>query len=686
MSAHSIDVRIFRGTDCIAHKTLSAEVIKVGRLKSCHICLDDPAISRMHSVIELSREGARWIDLDGHKPTAKNGQNFEKNTALSQGDTLQIGPYRIEIMNVQLQPRTPVSMPAVTAQAAPVRKAPARSPVVIDPSEVEVQDGSRVAEVVAMYGNTVLDVQHLGQTQSKRRTAPAWMLAGGALAIAGAALFGYEATQDWSGYQASVTEAREMGTATPQKPGTGLGGLGLALAFCGLVPFGVGMVRMGDQARKDYTLGEAHDASFHIPTTGLPNGENFPLVRELDGEYTLQFTNQMRGEVTVGGHEMALEDLIQSGRAQAQGAFYSFPLASGANCRVQHGNLTFFVNSVAPGAKVATRQEVDRPFWLFNGGSLAVLGSLLMVSQLIPADANAYAFEEDEDIQRFVGYMTQADMQPEPEEELLEDSEVEEEAGGSGQRASGAEGQMGDKKSQAKNRRYAIAGNAAIPKLGRNQSVADAARTAGILGLMKEDSTSFFAAADGGMYTEGQDDADVFGGITGTEVGTAYGVGGLGLVGTGRGGGGEGHGTIGLSNVGTIGHGKGGGPGAGIGRGAGFSNRGRRPPPKPRIGKSTIKGALDKDVIRRVVRAHINEVRNCYNQGLARDPNLQGRVAIQFQIGGSGKVPMAVVQKSSVKDERVGNCIAKSVRRWKFPRPRDGGMVLVTYPFLLNAR
>ncbi len=684
MSAQTIEVRIFRGSECIAQQALSAEVIKVGRLKSCHICLEDPAISRMHSVIELSREGARWIDLDGAKPTAKNGQHIVKNTPLCPGDALQIGPYRIEIMNVQLKPRTPVAIPVVTAPVAAVAPAPARTTVHVDPSEVEVQDGTRVAEVVAMYGNTVLDVQHLGQSKSKRRTAPAWMLAGGALAIVGAALFGYEATRDWTSYQDSVIESQANGTVMPQKPGNGLGGVGLALALCGLVPFGVGMVRMGDQIRKDYTLGEAHDASFHMPTAGLPNGERFPLVREIDGEYTLQFTPQMGGEINVGGHQLPLQDLIQSGRAQAQGSYYSFPLASGANCRVQHGNMTFYVNSVAPGAKVASRQEVDRPFWLFNGGSLAIVGSLLMLSQLIPADANAYAFEDDEDIQRYVGYMTQADMVPEPEEELLEESDVEEEAGGSGQRASGAEGQMGDKTSQAKNRRYAIKGSAAIPQLGRNQSFADTARTAGILGMMQQDSTSFFASADGGMYTEGQDDADVFGGITGTEVGTAYGVGGLGLVGTGRGGGGEGQGTIGLSNVGTIGHGKGGGTGAGIGRGAGFADRGRPKVPKPRIGKSTVKGALDKDVIRRVVRAHINEVRNCYNVGLARDPLLAGRVAIQFQIGNTGKVPMAVVAKSTVKDDRVGNCIAKAVRRWKFPRPRDGGMVIVTYPFLLS--
>ncbi|MCX4239002.1 AgmX/PglI C-terminal domain-containing protein, partial [Paraliomyxa miuraensis] len=81
---------------------------------------------------------------------------------------------------------------------------------------------------------------------------------------------------------------------------------------------------------------------------------------------------------------------------------------------------------------------------------------------------------------------------------------------------------------------------------------------------------------------------------------------------------------------------------------------------------------------------HINEVRYCYNQGLARDPNLKGRVAIQFTIGPTGSVPVAVVADSSIKDSNVSNCVAKAVKRWKFPKPPGGGNAVVTYPFVLE--
>jgi len=56
----------------------------------------------------------------------------------------------------------------------------------------------------------------------------------------------------------------------------------------------------------------------------------------------------------------------------------------------------------------------------------------------------------------------------------------------------------------------------------------------------------------------GSDSEDALGGLIGNQIGEAYGVGGLGLVGTGRGGGGAGYGSIGIGRLGTIGRGGGG--------------------------------------------------------------------------------------------------------------------------------
>ncbi|MEX1368308.1 MAG: AgmX/PglI C-terminal domain-containing protein, partial [Nannocystaceae bacterium] len=185
---------------------------------------------------------------------------------------------------------------------------------------------------------------------------------------------------------------------------------------------------------------------------------------------------------------------------------------------------------------------------------------------------------------------------------------------------------------------------------------------------------------------DASDDEDVWGGLTGTEVGEAFGVSGLGLVGTGRGGGGVGEGTIGLGNTGLIGTGSGSGTGSGYGRGAaaGFGGRGARVP-QVRQAPAQVSGALDKDIVRRIVRAHSNEVRFCYEQGLQRDPSLRGRVAITWTISGTGQVLGATTKDSTLADASVAACIAKAVDRWTFPKPRGGGVVKVTMPFVLDA-
>jgi TonB family protein len=175
------------------------------------------------------------------------------------------------------------------------------------------------------------------------------------------------------------------------------------------------------------------------------------------------------------------------------------------------------------------------------------------------------------------------------------------------------------------------------------------------------------------------------GALMGDQIGENFGFGGLGLRGTGRGGGGTGEGTIGLGNLGTIGHGAGGGSGSGYGRGAGgFSGRSARVP-QIRAGAADVRGSLSKEVIRRIIRRHINEVRFCYEQELNQRPDLEGRVTVGFIISPTGAVQSSAVRDSTMGNQRVETCIADAVRRWTFPSPEGGGIVVVNYPFMLQA-
>jgi hypothetical protein len=121
-------------------------------------------------------------------------------------------------------------------------------------------------------------------------------------------------------------------------------------------------------------------------------------------------------------------------------------------------------------------------------------------------------------------------------------------------------------------------------------------------------------------------------------------------------------------------------PGASVDESAAVAVDEPMPLPETQV---TAKGALDKDIIRRIVRAHINEIRTCYNEGLQKDPQLAGRVAIQFVIKLDGHVGSSVIAESNLADATVAQCIAGVVGTWQFPKP-NGGNVIVTYPFNLE--
>jgi TonB family protein len=210
------------------------------------------------------------------------------------------------------------------------------------------------------------------------------------------------------------------------------------------------------------------------------------------------------------------------------------------------------------------------------------------------------------------------------------------------------------------------------------------AKNAGILGVLKQpESQGNGTPSIFGRDTAFGNDADVLGGLIGNQTGEAYGVGGLGLVGTGSGGGVTAEGSIGLGNLGTIGKG-GGGNGSGYGRGAGGLGGKRAKAPDVIPGQANVRGSLDKEIIRRIIARHINEVRYCYEQELTKKPDLGGRVMVQFTIAASGQVIASVLQNSTMGNARVENCTVQAVRRWEFPKPLGGGIVIVSYPFVMT--
>jgi len=290
--------------------------------------------------------------------------------------------------------------------------------------------------------------------------------------------------------------------------------------------------------------------------------------------------------------------------------------------------------------------------------------------------------------------------------EWLDESDDDE--GGSAGRHRGEEGAMGEASSERTANRFGIegpGGNSA-PQMAREQARQQAqgqpapeapmeeSENAGAVGVLRSLNGSWNSptspygsdTATGGTEALGNDPMSAIGALAGDEIGSNFGFGGLGLRGTGRGGGGTGEGTIGLGNLGTIGGGGGGtAADSGYGRGAG-GRRGRTTRvPRVRLGNPDVRGVLSREVIRRVVRRHVNEVRFCYEQELNQRPDLEGRVTMSFIISPTGSVQSASATSSTLSNSAVETCSTQAVRRWTFPAPDGGGVVGVNLPFTFES-
>lgn len=93
---------------------------------------------------------------------------------------------------------------------------------------------------------------------------------------------------------------------------------------------------------------------------------------------------------------------------------------------------------------------------------------------------------------------------------------------------------------------------------------------------------------------------------------------------------------------------------------------------------------MDKELIRKVINSHRDQIRFCYEQALLSAPSLNGKVAVQFLVGSSGSVPTARVAQNTAGSQSLSDCLVSRVRTWNFPVGKGGGGYSVTYPFVFK--
>jgi TonB family protein len=99
---------------------------------------------------------------------------------------------------------------------------------------------------------------------------------------------------------------------------------------------------------------------------------------------------------------------------------------------------------------------------------------------------------------------------------------------------------------------------------------------------------------------------------------------------------------------------------------------------------SMVDEGLTKDEVGEIIHRHLSEVRYCYESAMIRSPDLEGKLMTNFTINGQGVVKSAEVKSSTLPDPRLDDCIIRRLATWKFPKPRGGVDVAVTYPFIFK--
>lgn len=99
---------------------------------------------------------------------------------------------------------------------------------------------------------------------------------------------------------------------------------------------------------------------------------------------------------------------------------------------------------------------------------------------------------------------------------------------------------------------------------------------------------------------------------------------------------------------------------------------------------SAVAQGLTKDEVGKVIHAHLSEVRYCYESAMLRNPDVEGKLIVNFTIGGTGYVRTSAVKNSTLADAQLDDCILRRLGKWEFPKPKGGVNVAVTYPFIFK--
>jgi pSer/pThr/pTyr-binding forkhead associated (FHA) protein len=690
--ARPIGIRIHRGSDLLDTQVFERDIIKIGRLASAHLRLEDPKVSRIHAVIEVAdNKEAAIIDMGSAEGTRVNGEKVSR-VRLKHGDEIGLGDSRLLVVldEAELQAlkgegvavvaaATNDADPSVTDITRAVMDLPLPTGLTngnvfqtgstdVTALRAELQAAVPAPVATDVFNSSGIDValESLAPraTSQPPRGAPSTPPAAARPSSVPAA-------------PAAAAAPAPARRAPPPIPAPSIPPM-MASILPPLPPIAEDSItpenryievtlRWGGtvtdvkrlKSVPKFRVGKSSTDDLFVPV----EGGSFNLLTSQAGQgWKVRFKDGMSGNVTRGEHSAPLA----SSGAVPDGDAMAVPLTDDTVVTIGLGYHSLQVRAV-PKSRVVPIIPFFDALWA-NAALVTLFAAAAMLSTVIFYPVGMDSLEDDL-LTNPTKFQTLI-LKPPPKDNAflnkLKGPKADKPA------VAKESGKAGDKKADPKKDQGRMASKA--PDKPTDEQVV-AGKMAALFGGDGAVGQLFGGDASGGALEA------ALGGLNGGKVASGYGTGGLGLRGGGPGGGGVGTGTLGSGKIGTRGRGSG---ETGYGSGEGGLGKKSERDITMTTGTPVILGSLDPEIIRRIVREHAGQIRYCYESELSRTPGIYGKIIMKWVINGEGKVMQATTAETQMKNANVEACLASRIKGWVFPKPKGGGIVIVNYPFVFK--
>lgn len=656
-----IILRVYKGHQLKEVKQFDLEQIVIGHQADVQLDLDDPEISPIHCMIELRSDGYFICDLGSEYGTMKNGQRV-LDEALQSNDEITLGQYKIVFFS-GVPKAKPVSIP----------------PVVTLPAEIPVEMSSAVIPASTPSRPQIKVSKPIVSTRKKpsKTFAPATQIPD---------LKSYLKPHKGGAVEVLVCwQDRIIETFTFRKKG---------------------IVQVNADS----------GASIHLPIGVLPKG--YKLL-DLNQGVRVKIPQNAELEIVTNSVRLNTQDLLTQGRMQPTTNNQAIKLEQNEVLHIQIKDSPIrIVVRFVPMTPVA---PLIPPLMLSSGELMSILIALAISFLMFLAVSTTQPElpEEEEDLTRIAQIVFDNKPQPvpppveqkPPQEELkkappppppepvkVQAAEKTQEAKKKGltenktasrnQRAGRASEVAPNPNAKSKAKTFTSVKQGGAVKIGAknsanaNSQVKDVSK----VGL-------FSAFGSGGVRQQLDQAYSGAGDILGT-AGEATGSTGMGENRAGddlgskfkdTGAGGKGTAIQGISGIGTKGRGSGMGT---YGNAEGFGDK-TTVAIEPGGSEESFVGTIDREAVRRAVRANLNQIQACYTRELnkldrSRRAQLEGKVILKWDIVERGVAQNVKIESSTLNNKSIEDCMRARLATWQFPEPPKGLVGEVTYPFLLK--